>query len=79
MADQNSSPEALAPGIEIAVEAMSVVLRVAAGPEVRLAPEAAERVAERLSEAAGQARGEDVSRKKPPFPPHELVSPHAAG
>jgi hypothetical protein len=36
-------------------------------------------VAERLSEAAGQARGEDVSRKKPPFPPHELVSPHAAG
>jgi hypothetical protein len=79
MTDQNSSSQAVVPGLEIAVEETSVVLRLAGGPEFRLTPEAAKGMAERLWEAAGQARGADSPRKGPPFPPHQLVSPHAAG
>jgi hypothetical protein len=46
-----------------------------------LTPEAAERSAERLLEAAEAARAAvagQEARRKPPFPPAELVSPHGA-
>jgi hypothetical protein len=82
MADQiPSSPDAVAEPPEVRVEGDCVVLRAAGGAELRLTPEAADRAAERLWEAAEQARGAPGSgdRPKPPFPPHELVSPHAAG
>jgi hypothetical protein len=64
---------------EVRTEGALVVLRA---PACALTPEAAEALAEQLCAAAEEARRASVpaegERRRPPFPPAELVSPHGA-
>ena len=82
MASETPAPEpggACAEGLDISAEGGLVLLRVTA---CRLTPDAAEAIADQLRAAAEEARrGAGPSadeRRKPPFPPSELVSPHGA-
>lgn len=66
--------------LSIQVEDGDVLLHVPGGAVRRLVPDMAVQLAQQLIEAAERARGEvDAERPKRPFPPAELVSPHAAG
>jgi hypothetical protein len=67
--------------LSLRVEDGDVLLQTPGGAARRLAPDVAVQLAQRLIEAAEQARADAGARgrAKPPFPPAELVSPHAAG
>lgn len=79
MVMENPTPawETSLQGLAVGVDGPCVTLGT---PEavVRLEPAAAARLAEQLWDAAQEAGGE-TPRRKPPFPPAELVSPHGAG
>jgi hypothetical protein len=79
MADelQPTAPGAPDADLEIRVEAGRVLVCAAGAPVASLSPEAAGLAAERLMSAAEAARGPQAASA--PFPPYELVSPHAAG
>jgi hypothetical protein len=69
-------PDAYAEACEVSVEGANVVVRGPGAALFALTAEAAQRTAERLLEAAERARS--PADGAPPFPPAELVSPHAA-
>lgn len=71
-------PEAYAEPCDVTVDGGIVVVRGPGAAGFSLTPEAAERTAERLLEAAERARRPAEDEEAPPFPPAELVSPHAA-
>jgi hypothetical protein len=82
-ASPTSDPAAEA--VSVRVHGGQVLLEGPGLVTLPLTPDAAERAAERLMDAAAEARraltggqtGGD--RRKPPFPPSNLVSPHGAG
>ena len=67
--------------LSISVEGGDVLLHMPGAAVRRLPPDMADHLAQQLAEAAERARDETGSRSRPkrPFPPAELVSPHAAG
>jgi hypothetical protein len=66
--------------LSLRVEDGDVLLQTPGGAARRMTPDMAVRLSQQLVEAAEQARaGAGARRAKPPFPPAELVSPHAAG
>jgi hypothetical protein len=67
--------------LSLRVEDGDVLLQTPGGAARRMAPDMAVQLAQQLVEAAEQARKDAGARNrgKPPFPPSELVSPHAAG
>jgi hypothetical protein len=77
--------DAAAEAVSVRVHGGQVLLEGPGLVGLALAPDAAERTAERLLEAAAEARrtvagGQSSGdRRKPPFPPSNLVSPHGAG
>lgn len=88
--DQPEQPATNLPtdAVQVAVDGGSVRLQIAGAAPLVLSPEAAAGLAERLLAAAAEAgaagsearRNESApERPRPPFPPANLVSPHAAG
>jgi len=76
MASENPSDQ-----LSVSVEGGDVLLQMPGGAARRLPPDKADQLAQQLAEAAERARSETGARDRPtpPFPPAELVSPHAAG
>lgn len=71
-------PDVFDEACEVTVQAGAVLVHGPGAAAFILTPEAAQRTAERLAEAAEQARSRESGEHAPPFPPAELVSPHAA-
>ena len=76
MASENPTDQ-----LQVSVEDGDVLLQTPGAAVRRLPPDMAEHLAQQLIDAAARARSETNAggRPKPPFPPAELVSPHAAG
>jgi hypothetical protein len=73
-----AGPDAYAQPFEVAVEGHRVLVTGPRADAFVLTADAAQATAERLLEAADKARRAEAAGEAPPFPPSELVSPHAA-
>jgi hypothetical protein len=71
-------PDPFSAPCDVTVEGGKVLVQSAHAAAFVLSPDAAQATAERLLEAADQARRAAAAGQVPPFPPSELVSPHAA-
>jgi len=73
-----SGPDPQTKPCDVAVEGGKVVVRGPGAAAFILSADAAQATAERLLEAADEARRAEAAGQALPFPPAELVSPHAA-
>jgi hypothetical protein len=72
------APDPYTTPCEVTVEGDKVLVRGPGAAAFTLNADAAQATAERLLEAADAARRAEAAGDAPPFPPSELVSPHAA-
>jgi hypothetical protein len=71
-------PDPFTQPCDVTVEGGKVLVQGPHAAAFALSADAAQTTAERLLEAADAARRAEAADQAPPFPPSELVSPHAA-